>query len=118
MLLAYAAFLLYLQFKIIEFILVAANLYRKMVRQQAAMVSLLVDIRDNTRQFDATQTATDDEASGTSLPEDLVEQVIPEGTQILVIPKGAEALESEFCYHCGEILEGKVSVCPKCGKDL
>ena len=46
-------FLGYVIFKQIQFILVSVNLYKKMVEQQAGMIDLLLDMRDNTKHFDA-----------------------------------------------------------------
>ncbi len=40
-------FAVYLIFKCVDFILVAANLYRRMAYQQDAIITLLLDIRDH-----------------------------------------------------------------------
>jgi hypothetical protein len=51
LILAFVGFLIYFYFKIVQFILTATNLYKKMVRRQDIMIKLLIDIRDNTKQF-------------------------------------------------------------------
>lgn len=52
LLLGFIGFVIYFIFKILEFVIVSVNLYKKMVRRQDAMLKLLMDIRDNTKTFD------------------------------------------------------------------
>ena len=97
-------FCVYFIFKQIEFVVVSVNLYRRMVHRQDAMVKLLVDIRDNTKNY--TLSPSDDDS-----PEDDAESAEPSGDQEGDADPG-------FCFHCGEELPGKVPQCPKCGKKL
>ena len=50
--LAFIIFNIYFIFKILQFVIMAINLYKKMVNRQDAMLKLLLDIRDNTKKFD------------------------------------------------------------------
>ena len=106
-------FIIYYFFKLIEFTLTATNLYRKMVRRQDAMIRLLIDIRDNTKEYDLSATLTDEEDS--SVKED-VPPLSSEG-RVPYLPVGEEA-GGEFCHHCGAELQGRTDNCPSCGKRL
>ena len=102
-LLALGLFVVYFIFKQIQFVLVAVNLYRRMVRQQDAIIKLLVDVRDNTRVFD---------------PSQVQEFTVP----IPVGPVGAPIEQSHgsnkprnlFCTDCGRRLPEGFSSCPEC----
>lgn len=50
--LAIVVFFIYIMFKSLQFIATATDLYKEMVKKQTAMVSLLIEIRDNTRHSD------------------------------------------------------------------
>jgi uncharacterized protein len=49
--LCFIGFVIYFNFKILQFVLTATNLYNKMVGREDTMNKLLIDIRDNTKQF-------------------------------------------------------------------
>ena len=49
---ALTIFIIYFIFKILQFVVMAINLYKKMVNRQDAMLKLLLDIRDNTKKFE------------------------------------------------------------------
>lgn len=55
----FVIFVIYYIFKQMQFVLTATNLYKKMVRRQDATIKLLIDIRDNTKQFDKLVTVDD-----------------------------------------------------------
>ncbi len=81
-------FVIYFIFKILQFVLTATNLYKKMVRRQDATMKLLFDIRDNTKKYDK-KTSLDDEDENT------YEQ-------------------SNICSLCGIEIIGKDKICPNC----
>jgi len=95
-------------YKQIQFVLVAVNLYKKMVQQQDDMISILIEIRNQITSSkqqieykpivgknDSSTTKNRDPNSDTGDEESL-----------------------EFCYHCGSKLKKTVATCPDCGKDL
>jgi C-terminal processing protease CtpA/Prc len=51
--LAITIFYIYFVFKVLEFVLVSVKLYKKMINRQDAMLQLLLDMRDNTKSYDA-----------------------------------------------------------------
>jgi len=88
LLLAFAVFCVYFIFKQIEFVLLATNLYRKMITRQDATIQLLIDIRDHTTTYGAKN------------------QLHSPGEPL------------EFCYHCGAKIIDVKKPCPSCGKTL
>lgn len=50
--LAIVIFFIYIMFKSLQFIATATDLYKEMVKKQSTMVSLLIQIRDNTSHSD------------------------------------------------------------------
>jgi len=113
-LLFFIIFVVYFIFKILEFVLVSVKLYKKMANRQEAMVQLLLDIRDNTKSFQKTQLREKDE-------KDEKEQYPFSHTGLTANRETIyddESAELEFCYHCGERLDGEADKCPKCGKEL
>jgi ribosomal protein L40E len=50
--LAFVGFVIYFIFKQMEFVLTATNLYKKMISREDMIIKLLLDIRDDTKQFD------------------------------------------------------------------
>lgn len=53
--LCFVGFAIYFFIKNLGFVINATNLYRKMIVRQDAIIKLLVDIRDNTRNVDEKQ---------------------------------------------------------------
>ena len=49
---ALTIFIIYFIFKILQFVIQAINLYKKMVIREDAMIKLLLDVRDNTKKYD------------------------------------------------------------------
>ncbi|MBZ0200897.1 MAG: zinc ribbon domain-containing protein [Ignavibacteriaceae bacterium] len=50
--LAFVIFTIYFIFKILQFVLLAVNLYKKMVNRLDAMLKISLDIRDNTKKYE------------------------------------------------------------------
>lgn len=131
-LICFILFCVYFIFKQIEFILVSVNLYRKMVQRQEAMVKLLLDIRDNTKNYksdseDYTLQDPDRLRKGfkSATYEDDSEYTFdrvpgsPPPQKYTAPPKLDRALETgPDCIYCGEELSEKAPQCPKCGKRL
>jgi len=97
LLLAFIVFVIYFIFKILQFVLVSVNLYKKMVRRQDATIKLLIDIRDNTKHFDKSATV-DDKDDNFKEPQDEPEKYV--------------------CGKCNAEVLFEDKVCPKCGTDL
>ena len=104
-------FCVYFIFKQIEFVVVSVNLYRKMVRQQDSMVKLLIDIRDNTKNYRLS--AIDDNVESVEASDNF-SQTYGQLRQ----PDVKQEAVTSFCYHCGEKLTGNPTQCLKCGKSL
>ena len=105
MFVGFALFVIYFIFKQLQFVLVSVNLYKKMVRRQDVMLTLLKDIRDNTKHFQGF--ADDKEDENDTASSVALEQM-----------SGESETDLDFCYHCGEELLERTKACPKCGKKL
>ncbi|MBC8383728.1 MAG: zinc ribbon domain-containing protein [Candidatus Cloacimonetes bacterium] len=121
-------FCIYFIFKQIQFVLVAVNLYKKMVKRQNAMIKILLDIRDQTKIFNYKKAIAqfEEESDIDSLSTDSIMKNDEEedfdanhNAALFGPPLYTTNEESlEFCYHCGAELKKKVETCPKCGKKL
>jgi len=121
-------FCIYFIFKLLQFVIVAANLYKKMVKRQDAIIKILLDIRDKTKSIKQKE-----------IIEQLEEESITDDSYSESINKNESGIDSpsndiinnnenednevseeplEFCFHCGAELKTKVKTCPKCGKKL
>ena len=105
-------FSIYFMFKLIQFVIVAVNLYKKMVKRQDAMIKILLDIRDQTKSFKQKEIV--EELEEKSKDDILLSQSLNKNQEAL----DADEEPLEFCYHCGAELKKKVKKCPKCGKKL
>lgn len=94
-------FCVYFIFKQIEFVVVSVNLFRKMVHRQDAMVKLLIDIRDNTKNYRLSSAYEEDAGSTEASSYD-----------------NPTANRPGFCHHCGENVPDNVAQCPSCWKIL
>jgi len=52
--LAFIVFVIYFIFKILQFVIQAINLYKKILNRQDSMLKILLDIRDNTKNYENT----------------------------------------------------------------
>lgn len=133
-------FVIYFIFKQLQFVLVSVNLYKKMVRRQDAMLTLLIDIRDNTKQFKKSSLVDDDDYEdperesskytcnkcgskvpvGEVCPKCKTSSSITESDDCICGKCGAEVSEKDkFCPNCGtEIGESGGYVCSECGGDV
>ena len=114
-------FIIYFVFKVIEFVLVAVRLYRKMVRQQEAIVRLLLDIRDNIKNYmESEEAEIDEEGRPLDVPFGVARELGPdrytESEQDEASPGEGQALD--FCFHCEEEVAQGATRCPRCGKRL
>lgn len=88
---SFIIFSVYFTFKILQFVVTATNLYKKMINRQDAMIKLLFDIRDNTKKY-----------------ENL------DGKQIELV----EDFETFMCESCKTEVPSSASVCPNCGAEF
>lgn len=104
---------IYFIYKQIEFVVVSVNLYKKMVKQQSAMAEILLDIRDQTKNFNKTES---------SIKSDNKSEIDSSSTKSAIYDNEDDVNDDdeilEFCYHCGYELKKKVKTCPNCGKKL
>jgi hypothetical protein len=88
-------FVVYFVFKLLQFVIMAINLYKKMVNRQDATIKLLLDIRDNTKRYDA----------GNPLP------TVSDSTDL--------SDEKTFvCENCKAEVPSNAKKCPKCGAEF
>lgn len=88
-------FIIYFNFKILQFVIQAINLYKKMVNRQDATLKILLDIRDNTKNFDN---------QIKPLEEENISPVSQDGDFI--------------CKNCKMGFPNKYKRCPECGEDF
>lgn len=98
--LAFVSFVVYFIFKQMQFVLTATNLYKKMVRRQDAVIKLLIDIRDGTKQLTLEKIPVDEDL-------DEVKQ-FPEVSQTNLVK----------CKYCGESNIESRNLCKTCGREL
>jgi len=125
-------FCIYFIFKLLQFVIVAVNLYKKMVKRQDAIIKILLDIRDKTKSVKQKEIIEQLEEES-SVDDSYIESInkyesgIDNSSSDLINnyenedeDKDNDVSEEplEFCYHCGAELKTKVKTCPKCGKKL
>lgn len=98
----FACFVIYFIFKLLEFVITAVNLYRKIITRQDTMIKLLIDIRDGTKQLDPYKIpeteASDDETSAES-----------------------NVVGTAFCSNCYKFVQVRATnpgKCASCGKAI
>ena len=101
-------FKLYLKFKILQFIIQAINLYKKILYREDAIIKLLLDIRDNTK---TAGVSSDD------LSEYLDESPPPRGNTYCPFCQKSDAYFDAngnlFCPHCRKVLDPALSLSGK-----
>jgi len=108
--LGFACFVIYFIFKQMEFVLTATNLYRKMITRQDAMIKLLIDIRDGTKQLDSEK-----------IPETDKESFYEEGRQSssqITIEDPMARITAGLCPKCGGKVLPTDQNCPFCKINL
>jgi len=106
--LAFVGFVIYFIFKLLQFVLVSVNLYKKMVRRQDAIIKLLIDIRDNTKKF----VIGDSEVLDMETKDD-------EEKELRTVEEPFKKEPSEFiCPNCRQLVSKEETFCPKCGERL
>jgi hypothetical protein len=88
---AFTVFNIYFIFKILQFVIVATNLYRKIVEGQDTMVKILIDIRDNSK---------------------------TQANPSLNVEKMVDSSPDEWKCRCGDINPITSSKCKKCGRSV
>jgi len=125
-------FCIYYIFKQLQFVILAVNLYKKMVKRQDAMIKILLDIRDKSKSVKQKEIIEllEAKASTNDSDNELVnkfESGIDNSSSDLINKYEIEDNDDnndvseeqlEFCYHCGAELKTKVKTCPKCGGKL
>lgn len=92
---AFIIFVVYFIFKILQFVIMAINLYKKMVNRQDATIKLLLDIRDNTKKYDTSSSSSSISASDSSPEEDTF-----------------------ICENCKAEVPSSVKKCSNCGAEF
>jgi len=116
-------FVIYFIFKILQFVIQAINLYKKMIVRQDATLKLLIDIRDNTKQFESN-----------SIKEAEKEILIEQKDAFKKCPKcnftvpalykrcskcgHAFTDEKYYCDECNAEVPADAKSCPKCGSQF
>jgi len=91
---SFIIFVIYFIFKILQFVILAINLYKKILNRQDAMLKLLLDIRDNTKKYDDSILSAQD-----------VNSNIEEGDKFI-------------CDKCKSVVPSYAKSCPKCGAEF
>ena len=92
---AFIIFAVYFIFKILQFVIMAVTLYKKMVNRQDATIKLLLDIRDRTKKYDG-GLSLGEEASSTTASED----------------------DTFLCEKCKSEVPSNSKKCPNCGAEF
>jgi len=94
---SFVIFVIYFIFKILQFVIQAINLYKKILNRQDAMLRILLDIRDNTKKYENINSYSD-EIINTSSNED-------DGTAVCENCKAVVPDNAKFCTNCGSHFE-------------
>lgn len=95
--LAFIIFNIYFIFKILQFIIMAINLYKKMVNRHDAMLKLLLDIRDNTKKY---------------------ESIISSSSEVIDNMSSNADDDGFICEECKSAVPANAKSCPKCGVEF
>jgi len=128
---AFVGFVIYFIFKILQFVLTATNLYKKMISRQEAIMKLLMDIRDHTKQFKKTSIIDDvdddSEVSGRENSKyvcDTCGAKVPVGevcSNIRCSKPASVVTEPDYDYTCGDCgakIGAEDNKCSKCGAEV
>jgi len=123
LLLGFIGFVIYFIFKILQFVLVSVNLYKKMVTRQDAMINLLIDIRDKTKKYDKKAIIDKEEDVSINYADDSSKYVkedkdppIPETAQNSVPEREPGA--AAYCPQCRSPFREGFTKCKDCGVEL
>lgn len=94
--LSFVIFVIYFIFKILQFVIQAINLYKKIVNRQDAMLKLLLDIRDNTKKYENISSYSEEISSISSSKDD----------------------DTFVCENCKTEVPANSKSCPKCGAEF
>jgi len=93
-LIAVILFIFYFIAKIMQFVIQAVNLYKKIINREDTIIKLLLDIRDSTKKYE-------------------------EGAQVIDDMSYSSNDEDEFvCGKCNTKVPGSAKTCPKCGAEF
>lgn len=101
---AFVGFVIYFIFKILQFVLTATNLYKKMINRQEALIDLLIDIRDNTKKYDTAKIS----ASDKKLVESFASAEAGDGSTQVNVPKNG------WKCACGHVNQPFFELCQSC----
>lgn len=93
---ALTIFIIYFIFKILQFVVMAINLYKKMVNRHDAMLKLLLDIRDNTKKFEN----------------------LSSSSEVIDNISSNEDDDGFICEECKTVVPANAKSCPKCGAEF
>jgi len=122
--LAFIVFVIYFIFKILQFVIMAINLYKKIVNREDMIIQLLLDIRDNTKKYEVSRSITEETNSiSTDNIKDQPYKKTKEKSEdadwnqaITSYPIEADTdAESFFCDNCKADVPADAKSCPKCG---
>ena len=95
--LSFVIFVIYFIFKILQFVIQAINLYKRIVNRQDAMLKLLLDIRDSTKKYENISSSSEVIDKIQFDPDD--DDFICEECKAVVPAK------AKFCTNCGSHFE-------------
>ncbi len=91
-------FVIYFISKILQFVITATNLYKKIINREDTVIQLLLDIRDNTKKYDGTK-KIDEEISSSS--------------------NGyVKEYKKSICENCKAYVPSNSIKCPNCGSEF
>ena len=108
---AFIIFNIYFIFKILQFVIMAINLYKKMVNREDAMIKLLIDIRDNTKKFDD-KSLTSEKTN--SIHNAINDHIYEKNKEEVILSKHKDD-GSHLCDNCNADIPADAKFCPECG---
>jgi len=94
---SFVIFVIYFIFKVLQFVIQAINLYKKILNSQDAMLRILLDIRDNTKKYENLNSYSEEIFNTSSSKDD--------GTSVCENCKAVVSDKAKFCTNCGSHFE-------------
>jgi hypothetical protein len=91
---SFSIFIIYFVFKVLQFVVLAVNLYKKMVNRQDATIKLLLDIRDNNKQYKNLSSVSEE------------------------IENTLDIRDTFMCEDCKAAVPSNAKLCPNCGAEF
>jgi hypothetical protein len=118
--LAFVGFVIYFIFKQVQFVVQAVNLYKKILYREEAIIKILLDIRDNTKNagisIDSLEELPPSPGGKNYCPYCQRFDSYYDATGNLFCPNCRKVLDPALSKRAAQAQQSQISICPGCGK--